>query len=159
MRNPWKTWSAEPRAQQAAGPLPTAFFSQPLFHSPISTLTRGMTVPLWPRGFLRSRNPNSQQGCEGSLGNQASLFPPSLRWHLETSSGMLRRYLGRVWASPQNWWSSRREKGSFASRVTPKPYSLSLFFFFCLAVLQSMWGLSSLTRDLTWVPCTGSFKS
>ena len=130
MKNPWKTWSTEARAWQAAGPLPTVFFSQPLFHSPISTLTCGMMVPLWLRRFLRSRNPNSQQGCEGSLGNQASLFPPSLRWHLETSSGMLRWYLGTVWASSQNWRSSRREEGSFASRVTPKPYSLSLFFLF-----------------------------
>ena len=122
-------WSAEYRAWHAVGALSKVFFSHPLFYSPISTLTYGMMVPLWPRGFFCSRNPNSQQSCEGSLGNQASLFPSSLRRHLETPSGMLRRYLGRVWASPQHWRSSRKEKGSFASRVTPKPDSLSLSLF------------------------------
>ena len=47
---------------------------------------------------------------------------------------------------------------SLSLPITPL-YFLSLFFFFFLATPSGMWNLSSLTRDRTCAPCSGSMES
>ena len=38
------------------------------------------------------------------------------------------------------------------------PFSKFIYLFYLLVALQGMWDLSSLTRDLTHVPCVGSME-
>ena len=44
------------------------------------------------------------------------------------------------------------------SPLHPDVVILSFLFFFCFYCLRGMWNLSSLTRDLTRTPCSGSWK-